>query len=209
LEEAAELLESWAAVVDTQLGEAAAHLTAAPCPTVSVLAALCNDLATPEVRALLIGLGRRATEETSAARELLLCCEFLGVMDRSTVGLLSRQFGGSDTSPESMVGAFDPVERYRVGRLNGDPSAEAVLADELRSLGITYSLSQTGKVLISDEATGSGVEIQINDRLAALNARDFVKADAIRADLLAQGIQLMDYKDPATGERRTKWEVKR
>jgi cysteinyl-tRNA synthetase len=108
-----------------------------------------------------------------------------------------------------MVGAFDPVERYRVGRLNGDPSAEAVLADELRSLGITYSLSQTGKVLISDEATGSGVEIQINDRLAALNARDFVKADAIRADLLAQGIQLMDYKDPATGERRTKWEVKR
>ncbi|MDR3472799.1 MAG: cysteine--tRNA ligase [Devosia sp.] len=53
------------------------------------------------------------------------------------------------------------------------------------------------------------VEARKDARLAALNARDFAKADTIRAELLAQGIQLMDYKDPATGERRTKWEVKR
>ncbi|WP_127145718.1 cysteine--tRNA ligase [Pelagibacterium montanilacus] len=46
-------------------------------------------------------------------------------------------------------------------------------------------------------------------RLEALAAKDFAKADAIRAELLEQGIQLMDYKDPETGERRTKWEVKR
>ena len=46
-------------------------------------------------------------------------------------------------------------------------------------------------------------------RLAALNSKDFALADTIRADLLQQGIQLMDYKDPATGERRTKWEMKR
>jgi cysteinyl-tRNA synthetase len=51
--------------------------------------------------------------------------------------------------------------------------------------------------------------MKISSRLDALNARDFAKADAIRADLLAQGIQLMDYKDPETGKRRTRWEVKR
>lgn len=34
-------------------------------------------------------------------------------------------------------------------------------------------------------------------------------ADTIRADLLTQGVQLMDYKDAATGERRTRWEIKR
>ena len=28
-------------------------------------------------------------------------------------------------------------------------------------------------------------------------------------ELAGQGVQLMDYKDPETGERRTKWEVKR
>ncbi|RYI08874.1 MAG: cysteine--tRNA ligase, partial [Acetobacteraceae bacterium] len=45
-------------------------------------------------------------------------------------------------------------------------------------------------------------------RLAALNAKDFAKADAIRNDLAAQGIALLDYKDEQ-GQRATKWEVKR
>ena len=49
---------------------------------------------------------------------------------------------------------------------------------------------------------------RIAERLAALNAKDFAKADAIRAALLAEGIQLMDGKDDA-GERTTKWEMKR
>ena len=44
--------------------------------------------------------------------------------------------------------------------------------------------------------------------LAALNAKDFAKADEIRAALLAEGIQLMDSKNDA-GERVTTWEIKR
>lgn len=48
----------------------------------------------------------------------------------------------------------------------------------------------------------------IADRLAALNAKDFARADAIRNDLAAQGITLADYKDEA-GNRATKWEMKR
>jgi cysteinyl-tRNA synthetase len=34
-------------------------------------------------------------------------------------------------------------------------------------------------------------------------------ADKIRDELLAQGIQLKDGKDPETGERVTTWEVRR
>tara|TARA_R110002020_G_scaffold41276_13_gene121697 strand:+ start:2757 stop:4238 length:1482 start_codon:yes stop_codon:yes gene_type:complete len=48
----------------------------------------------------------------------------------------------------------------------------------------------------------------IADRLAALNAKDFARADAIRAELSEQGITLMDYKDE-TGARQTRWEIKR
>ncbi len=55
----------------------------------------------------------------------------------------------------------------------------------------------------------AAVEAFVTARLAALASKDFAKADTIRADLAAQGIQLMDFKDPATGERRTKWEMKR
>jgi cysteinyl-tRNA synthetase len=48
-----------------------------------------------------------------------------------------------------------------------------------------------------------------DQRLAALSAKDFAKADRIRAELLERGIQLLDYKDPETGERKTRWEVRR
>jgi len=53
------------------------------------------------------------------------------------------------------------------------------------------------------------VERQIAERLAFINAKNWVEADRIRDSLLAQNIQLKDGKDPATGERVTTWEVKR
>ena len=52
------------------------------------------------------------------------------------------------------------------------------------------------------------IRTAVNERLAALNGKDFKRADEIRAALLAEGIQLMDSKN-TTGERVTKWEVKR
>jgi cysteinyl-tRNA synthetase len=52
------------------------------------------------------------------------------------------------------------------------------------------------------------IEQAVNRRLLALNTRDFAAADAIRAELLTQGVQLMDYKDEQ-GQRQTRWEMKR
>jgi len=49
----------------------------------------------------------------------------------------------------------------------------------------------------------------ISQRLAFIAAKNWPEADRIRDDLLAQGIQLKDGKDPVTGERVTTWEVKR
>ena len=57
-----------------------------------------------------------------------------------------------------------------------------------------------------DEAA---VEERVAARLSLLRAKNFPEADRIREELSGRGIQLMDYKDPETGERRTKWEVKR
>ncbi|MGQ2906549.1 MAG: cysteine--tRNA ligase [Aliihoeflea sp.] len=49
----------------------------------------------------------------------------------------------------------------------------------------------------------------VANRLAFIAAKNWSEADRIRDELLAQGIQLKDGKDPATGERVTTWEVKR
>ena len=50
---------------------------------------------------------------------------------------------------------------------------------------------------------------QIADRLVFIRDKNFAEADRIRDELLEEGIQLKDGKDPATGERVTTWEVKR
>ena len=51
--------------------------------------------------------------------------------------------------------------------------------------------------------------MRLKTRLAFIAAKNWAEADRIRDELLAQGIQLKDGKDPATGERVTTWEVKR
>ncbi|TYC63390.1 cysteine--tRNA ligase [Rhodobacterales bacterium] len=49
----------------------------------------------------------------------------------------------------------------------------------------------------------------VNNRLEALNAKNWAEADRIRDELTSQGILLKDSKDSETGARITSWEVKR
>ena len=53
------------------------------------------------------------------------------------------------------------------------------------------------------------IEDKKDERLAFLAAKNFAEADRVRDELLTQGIQLKDGKDPVTGERVTTWEIKR
>ena len=83
----------------------------------------------------------------------------------------------------------------------GTETAANCLAATLEFLGFS---PEAAMVAVD---TPPGVDQAVAARLAALEARDFALADQIRADLLAQGIQLMDYKDES-GKRQTRWEVK-
>jgi cysteinyl-tRNA synthetase len=86
----------------------------------------------------------------------------------------------------------------------GVDTAADCLAATLEFLGFP------AKSLLSSAGAGSAdIDALVQARLSALNIQDFAKADTIRADLAVRGIQLMDSKDPSTGERTTKWEVKR
>ncbi len=60
-----------------------------------------------------------------------------------------------------------------------------------------------------DDKLVSELEQAITQRLAFIREKNWAEADRIRDELLEQGIQLKDGKDPETGERITTWEVKR
>jgi cysteinyl-tRNA synthetase len=119
-----------------------------------------------------------------------------GVVDPSVVDALS-----DDLSFHRASIAIDVIAR-KANR--GTDTAVECLAATLKFFGFTTSslLADTGS------ADTSHIDGQVNARLAALYAKDFAKADEIRAALLAEGIQLMDGKDEA-GQRITKWEIKR
>jgi cysteinyl-tRNA synthetase len=119
-----------------------------------------------------------------------------GVVDPSVVEALSDDLNFHRASV-----AMDVIAR-KANR--GVETAVECLAATLEFFGFTKDSLLTD-VLVFDR---SRVEDAVNARLAALNAKDFAKADEIRAALLAEGIQLMDGKNEA-GERVTKWEVKR
>jgi cysteinyl-tRNA synthetase len=87
------------------------------------------------------------------------------------------------------------------------------LGDGMKLLGLLDPyFVEADDILLFDRAAGvDGKELEnkLSQRLSLLRNKNFAEADRIRNELAAQGIQLMDYKDPETGERRTKWEVKR
>ncbi|WP_377296054.1 cysteine--tRNA ligase [Rhizobium sp. SGZ-381] len=92
---------------------------------------------------------------------------------------------------------------------------QATAAGELRAalafLGI-YEETDSGTLLaqtVVDRVLENEVKVAVAARLELLKAKNFAEADKIRDELLAQGIQLKDGKDPATGERVTTWEMKR
>jgi len=52
------------------------------------------------------------------------------------------------------------------------------------------------------------IEQRVNERLEAIKAKDWVKADEIRENLRRIGVNLIDKKHASTGERITEWEFK-
>lgn len=86
------------------------------------------------------------------------------------------------------------------GEAGGNVEAAAELKAALLFLGFGLEAAEVDEVAVA--AT-------IARRLELINAKNWAEADRIRDELLAQGVQLKDGKDPVSGERVTTWEVKR
>jgi cysteinyl-tRNA synthetase len=119
--------------------------------------------------------------------------------DLNTAQLFRLMSAYSTSASGAWFGAGEPeaqgnfLDKQRLGAQN--------LAGALTLLGISP--------IASIEIDENNFTDKIQSRLTFLAAKNFAEADRIRDELSAQGIQLMDYKDAETGERKTKWELKR
>ncbi|MBE7733604.1 cysteine--tRNA ligase [Devosia faecipullorum] len=126
------------------------------------------------------------------------------------VTLLDKWERAAGATDAAAIVAPDLLERLAddldtpgaIGRIH------ALILDEGRAADGLALAELMGIRVKREVEVDAGVAARVAARLAALNARDFAKADAIRDELAGQGIALMDFKDE-NGERQTKWEVKR
>jgi cysteinyl-tRNA synthetase len=95
----------------------------------------------------------------------------------------------------------------------GDHGATQELRLGLGLLGFeaidAYSSAALASAFRLDGHAAAEIDSAIEMRLSLIRQKNWAEADRIREELLVQGIQLKDGKDPATGERVTTWEVRR
>jgi cysteinyl-tRNA synthetase len=209
LEEALELYRSFA--------QAVARFTANPIPDDKLISALANDLDSSVFLQRLIVLRDAAiNNDIDSGRKLSHGLNLIGLFQRKAD--LSKEI----TTPL-------PISKFDVSEFMGWNThvSESIFLSEIAALLLNQHQHEAQQIVSGFEVFAQGTTVgayrrvfgdqlkfedarQLSDRrLSLLAAKNFAEADRIRDELAAQGIQLMDYKDPETGEKRTRWELKR
>jgi cysteinyl-tRNA synthetase len=111
--------------------------------------------------------------------------------------------------PAEVVAALcDDLATYAAFQMLTQLAGEATEGND-GAASLKAALSFLGFDVGAAKVDEDAIASTIADRLALIAAKNWPEADRIRDELLAQGVQLKDGKDPATGERITTWEVKR
>jgi cysteinyl-tRNA synthetase len=196
LEEASNLHAKWMRFAENESFDA---IWAPPSPEATDL--LADDLNTPRVVALLSDLAFAGDHKS-----LLGTLGMLGLLPDTA----QRHHDlGEAASRAELAELMDKVTK---SVLSTGAAVQTRISEAFESIieaskyAAPMTLGEFRQVVSSVDT--NRVNAAIEQRLVALNAKDFAKADKIRESLLAEGIQLMDGKNDA-GERITKWEVKR
>ena len=189
---------------------------AEPSVDTELLNSLVDDLNTPLAVSRLYRLLDESGDSLTSGRALVGSLRLLGFFTASYPVRLSLYY----PLPLSDVG-FGSLLRENLN-LSGDVELTAIAERLANTNGrdadhLVHRLLQFApgtamrdvRRLIEAGAELDAIATESDRRLALLRDKNFAEADKIRDELLAQGIQLKDGKDPETGERVTTWEVKR
>lgn len=158
-------------------------------------------------KALDILLAADAVSVNSAARSYSISFPMVDPdEEKRSVGLSIGQSLMDDLNTPNMKRFLDHSSRaIREGDFNLIDGATRVDVYTFITL-----LNLSGIFFSSDADVDIGaLSEKISARLAFIAAKNWAEADRIRDELLEQGIQLKDGKNPETGERVTTWEVRR
>ena len=107
-------------------------------------------------------------------------------------------------TPEALAVLFDLARELNAAARN-DAARARILAAELKGFGAVFGILQEdplsfrrGGVASEDDA---GIDALVAARTDAKKARDFARADEIRAELLARGIVLEDTREGTVWRR--------
>ena len=208
LEEAEKTWRSFAAIVR--------EFVSAPAVDAQFIAALADDLNTPTAIQRLYELRAASTTDVEAGRKLLGSLRLLGFFQHGfAVKLqLSYPLPVSKLTADELLGAnpnlaSDVDLAVIADRLAGTQEEQASkIVEDLKSFAPGTTIFDYRQFA---DAGGSIARLRqrTNERLTLIREKNWGEADRIRDELLAQGVQLKDGKDPVTGERVTTWEVKR
>lgn len=198
LEEAENILDQWygrlAKINDGLLEQRNA---------VSVIDALLDDLDTYRAVSTISQLG--ASKDQHGPAEFFDGLRLLGFVPNIDHFKSDRKLVESSASATALSRP-DIVARIRAGE-TADEIARQIIAQARNTAAETVSAADIFDLF--NKIDFEVLKTKLDSRLAFIREKNWAEADRIRDELLAQGIQLKDGKDPATGERVTTWEVKR
>jgi len=213
LQEAHSELANWASIlqgsagVDIAMGRRGRKLP--PVPDQTVVSALLEDINTPAAIAALHTLSSAAKRDSvDGALIFMETLEFLGLLRSDMLFAYNPYHVNGGKIIDQSLRTF--LDEMQVAYLNGMFQRLEEIQKYLAGAGVSAEVRPGGGVSYQVSSHVSlDVDEFINRRLAFIRDKNWAEADRIRDELLAQGIQLKDGKDPVTGERVTTWEVRR
>jgi cysteinyl-tRNA synthetase len=170
-------------------------------PDQEVVDALVDDLNTPETVARLHKLYLRAKADGSLVTSLFSTCCFLGLLTPATLGAF---LPGAAAGVTVLTRYKSLIERLKASHANRLIGIESETTDLLRKYGVDVQFRKDGYPILSAQGESREIDELIEARNAARKAKNFARADRIRNELVAMGVELEDHKDGTTT-----WKVKR